>query len=82
MRGIRSAFAGKPEDQLVSKLNRSLDEVTKALTDSVNARNPSMELVRLLPPALNNLNTALQDFANATASSPPAAEGNAENPSP
>ena len=82
MRGVRSAFAGKPEDQLVGKLNRSLDEVTKALTDSANARNPSMELVRLLPPALNNLNTALQDFANAIPSTPPAAGGNAQNSSP
>jgi hypothetical protein len=82
MRGVRSAFAGKPEDQLVGKLNRSLDEVTKALTDSANARNPSIELVRLLTPALNNLNTALQDVTNAIPSAPPAADGNAQNSSP
>ncbi|HPZ83655.1 MAG TPA: hypothetical protein PL064_09475, partial [Thermogutta sp.] len=75
LRGVRAAFAGKPEDQLISKLNRSLDEVTKALNDSLNARNPTMELVRLLPTALSNLNTALQGFAAADSGAPSANEG-------
>lgn len=79
LRGLRTAFAGKPEDQLISKLNRSFDEITKALTDSANARNPSMELVKLLPTALNNLNTALQDFAAGASSAPPASGQGSQN---
>lgn len=70
LRSVRQFYAGKPEDQSIAKLNRALDEITKTLTDSAEAYNPSMELARLLPTALTSLSTALQGLPAGGAASP------------
>ncbi|MBC7353101.1 MAG: hypothetical protein H5U08_12140 [Thermogutta sp.] len=81
IRGVRSMLTGKPEDQLVGKFNTALDGITKALNDSASARDPASELVRLLPPALNTLNTALQSLgASAGANGGAAPAGGSNQP--